>query len=61
MAQTTLNIYASDQLFKYEHLIIEHWSYSHGSIVSYFTRLLGTFIGAVIGLLSWYIGQHCDN
>ena len=32
MAQTTLNIYASDQLFKYEHLILKHSKYSHASL-----------------------------
>ncbi|GJE92380.1 fusaric acid resistance protein-like domain containing protein [Phanerochaete sordida] len=43
MAQTTLNIFVSDQIF------------------NYFTRLLGTFIGAVLGLLSWYIGDAKSN
>ncbi|KAJ4488072.1 hypothetical protein J3R30DRAFT_3433086 [Lentinula aciculospora] len=39
MAQTTLNIYASDQVFN---LVI---------------RLVGTFVGAVLGLAAWYIGD----
>ncbi|KAI1798167.1 hypothetical protein LXA43DRAFT_979068 [Ganoderma leucocontextum] len=39
MAQTTLNIYASDQIFNYA------------------TRLGGTFIGALIGMVCWYIGS----
>ncbi|KAJ3987146.1 hypothetical protein F5890DRAFT_1571904 [Lentinula detonsa] len=39
MAQTTLNIYASDQVFN---LVI---------------RLVGTFVGAVLGLAAWYIGN----
>jgi len=39
MAQTTLNIYAADQIF------------------NIFARVLGTFIGLVLGLLSWYIGS----
>ncbi|KAF8831393.1 hypothetical protein HHX47_DHR1000519 [Lentinula edodes] len=39
MAQTTLNIYASDQVFN---LVI---------------RLIGTFVGAILGLAAWYIGN----
>jgi hypothetical protein len=39
MAQTTLTIYAGDQLY------------------NYFLRLIGTFIGLIIGLLVWYIGN----
>ncbi|KAH9925739.1 uncharacterized protein B0H18DRAFT_1007982 [Fomitopsis serialis] len=39
MAQTTLNIYAADQIF------------------NIFARVLGTFVGLVLGLLSWYIGS----
>ncbi|KAI9441300.1 hypothetical protein H4582DRAFT_1367483 [Lactarius indigo] len=39
MAQTTLTIYAGDQLY------------------NYFIRLTGTFIGLVVGLLAWYIGN----
>ncbi|KAI0764943.1 hypothetical protein C8Q74DRAFT_1430417 [Fomes fomentarius] len=38
MAQTTLNIYASDQVF------------------NYFMRLGGTFFGALLGMVCWYIG-----
>ncbi|KAI0635211.1 hypothetical protein C8Q77DRAFT_1106698 [Trametes polyzona] len=38
MAQTTLNIYASDQVFNYA------------------MRLGGTFVGAVLGMVCWYIG-----
>ncbi|THH16060.1 hypothetical protein EW146_g4511 [Bondarzewia mesenterica] len=39
MAQTTLNIYAGDQLF------------------NYVVRLGGTFIGLIVGLVVWYIGN----
>ncbi|KAI0360638.1 hypothetical protein OH77DRAFT_1418621 [Trametes cingulata] len=39
MAQTTMNIYASDQVFNYA------------------MRLAGTFTGAVLGMLCWYIGS----
>ncbi|KAH9042560.1 hypothetical protein EDB85DRAFT_1915639 [Lactarius pseudohatsudake] len=39
MAQTTLTIYAGDQLY------------------NYFIRLTGTFIGLLVGLLAWYIGN----
>ncbi|KAI8970891.1 hypothetical protein BD414DRAFT_501521 [Trametes punicea] len=38
MAQTTMNIYASDQVY------------------NYVMRLGGTFVGAVLGMLCWYIG-----
>ncbi|EIN05213.1 hypothetical protein PUNSTDRAFT_107508 [Punctularia strigosozonata HHB-11173 SS5] len=43
MAQTTLNIYASDHIY------------------NLVTRSLGTFIGAVIGLLVWYLGNASSN
>ncbi|KAI0300497.1 hypothetical protein B0F90DRAFT_1723438 [Multifurca ochricompacta] len=39
MAQTTLTIYAGDQLY------------------NYFIRLTGTFIGLIVGLLIWYVGN----
>ncbi|KAF7303825.1 hypothetical protein MIND_00612300 [Mycena indigotica] len=39
MAQTTLNIYAADQIF------------------NYVTRLVGTFVGLLIGLVAWYAGD----
>ncbi|TBU59289.1 hypothetical protein BD310DRAFT_976680 [Dichomitus squalens] len=39
MAQTTMNIYASDQIF------------------NYVMRLGGTFVGAVVGMVCWYIGS----
>ncbi|KZP19305.1 hypothetical protein FIBSPDRAFT_1045659 [Athelia psychrophila] len=39
MAQTTMNIYASDQIF------------------NYVIRLIGSLGGAVVGLLTWYIGS----
>ncbi|KAL4246747.1 hypothetical protein ABKN59_009080 [Abortiporus biennis] len=39
MAQTTMNIYSSDQIFN---LVI---------------RIMGTTVGAVLGLLNWYIGS----
>ncbi|KAI0826576.1 hypothetical protein BC628DRAFT_1419081 [Trametes gibbosa] len=38
MAQTTLNIYASDQVF------------------NYVMRIGGTFFGAILGMVCWYIG-----
>ncbi|KAI0070747.1 hypothetical protein K474DRAFT_1631398 [Panus rudis PR-1116 ss-1] len=43
MAQTTLNIYAADQIYNYA------------------LRLLGTFVGALLGLLNWYIGSAKSN
>ncbi|EMD30532.1 hypothetical protein CERSUDRAFT_61076, partial [Gelatoporia subvermispora B] len=44
MAQTTLNIYVSDQIFNYA------------------LRLLGTFVGALVGMVCWYIGSgHGDG
>lgn len=43
MAQTTLNIFASDQIF------------------NYVARLLGTFLGALVGLVTWYIGFGSGN
>ncbi|PCH37055.1 hypothetical protein WOLCODRAFT_140699 [Wolfiporia cocos MD-104 SS10] len=43
MAQTTLNIYAADQIW------------------NYMLRLLGTFIGALYGLVCWYIGSARGN
>ncbi|KAF9261644.1 hypothetical protein L218DRAFT_961130 [Marasmius fiardii PR-910] len=39
MAQTTLNIYASDQIF------------------NLVTRLIGTAVGLVLGLIAWYMGN----
>lgn len=39
MAQTTLTIYAGDQLY------------------NYFIRLIGTFVGLILGVLVWYIGN----
>ncbi|KAF9074230.1 hypothetical protein BDP27DRAFT_1317519 [Rhodocollybia butyracea] len=39
MAQTTLNIYAADQVFNIA------------------IRLIGTFIGATVGLVAWYMGN----
>ncbi|KAJ7054138.1 hypothetical protein C8F01DRAFT_1164075 [Mycena amicta] len=39
MAQTTLNIFAADQIF------------------NYVTRLAGTFMGLVLGLVAWYAGN----
>ncbi|KAH9896908.1 hypothetical protein C8Q73DRAFT_642067 [Cubamyces lactineus] len=43
MAQTTMNIYASDQVYNYA------------------MRLGGTFVGAVLGMLCWYIGAGHGN
>ncbi|KAJ7834017.1 hypothetical protein B0H13DRAFT_2370095 [Mycena leptocephala] len=43
MAQTTLNIYAADQISK--------------SV----TRLGGTFLGLVLGLIAWYAGNGSGN
>lgn len=57
MAQTTLTIFAGDQLFKsvFFHStlssLIIYWN-------SYFTRLTGTFVGLILGLLVWYIGER---
>ncbi|KIP09379.1 hypothetical protein PHLGIDRAFT_86838 [Phlebiopsis gigantea 11061_1 CR5-6] len=39
MAQLTLNVYASDQMY------------------NYFTRIIGSFLGCVLGMLGWYIGS----
>lgn len=56
MAQTTLTIFAGDQLYKYVVLplilssVIMNWN-------SYFARLTGTFVGLILGLLVWYIGE----
>ncbi|KAH9849321.1 hypothetical protein C2E23DRAFT_870653 [Lenzites betulinus] len=43
MAQTTLNIYASDQIF------------------NYVMRISGTFFGALLGMVCWYIGAGRGN
>ncbi|KAI0746793.1 hypothetical protein C8Q80DRAFT_1220068 [Daedaleopsis nitida] len=43
MAQTTMNIYASDQVF------------------NYVVRLGGTFVGAILGMVCWYIGASTGN
>ena len=57
MAQTTLTIFAGDQLYKYvvfplilSSLILK-WN-------SYFVRLTGTFVGLILGVLVWYIGER---
>ena len=58
MAQTTMNIYASDQIFKCAltntpgHIPIDLMLPG-----SYVTRIIGTFAGLCLGLLSWYIGE----
>ncbi|KAF7972398.1 hypothetical protein HWV62_18046 [Athelia sp. TMB] len=39
MAQTTMNIYASDQIY------------------NYVVRLIGSVVGAAVGLVTWYIGS----
>lgn len=56
MAQTTLTIYAGDQLYK---SVDFSSSFLFLIIIcnSYFLRLIGTFIGLIIGLLVWYIGE----
>jgi hypothetical protein len=43
MAQTTINIYAADQIFNLA------------------TRLIGTFVGLIAGLVAWYIGNGNGN
>ncbi|KAL7284167.1 hypothetical protein ACG7TL_001449 [Trametes sanguinea] len=43
MAQTTMNIYASDQVYNYA------------------LRLGGTFVGALLGMVCWYIGAGHGN
>ncbi|KZP26783.1 hypothetical protein FIBSPDRAFT_731732 [Athelia psychrophila] len=43
MAQTTMNIYASDQIF------------------NYVIRLIGSVGGAIIGLVTWYIGSGSSS
>ncbi|KAI0646345.1 hypothetical protein C8Q79DRAFT_909612 [Trametes meyenii] len=43
MAQTTMNIYASDQVYNYA------------------MRIGGTFVGAVLGMVCWYIGAGHGN
>jgi hypothetical protein len=58
MAQTTLTIYAGDQLFKsvdfstllFPFLII--WPGNSTAL-----RLTGTIVGLIVGLLIWYIGK----
>ena len=57
MAQTTLTIFAGDQLYRsvvfplFLRSLIIHWN-------SYFSRLTGTFLGLILGLLAWYIGER---
>lgn len=59
MAQTTLNIYTGDQIYKLAGFFA-HARTVNASIDCYFhsyvIRLLGTFVGLIIGLLIWYIG-----
>jgi hypothetical protein len=59
MAQTTMNIYASDQIFKYALAIHICKCISTNLLLhySYVTRLGGTFIGLLFGLACWYIGE----
>lgn len=57
MAQTTLTIFAGDQLYK---SVV--FSLFLSSLIingnSYVTRLTGTFVGLILGVLAWYIGGH---
>ena len=57
MAQTTLTIYAGDQLFK----CVDIFSLFLTSLTvkwnSYFARLTATFIGLIVGLIVWYVGE----
>ena len=57
MAQTTLTIYAGDQLYK---SVDFHSSLSPLIISwnSFFVRLTGTFVGLILGVLVWYIGER---
>jgi len=57
MAQTTLTIFAGDQLYKF---VVFHFSLSIMIMNwnSYFVRLIGTFVGLIVGLLVWYIGER---
>lgn len=58
MAQTTLNIYVADQIYKYETSL---WSRNNICSdlfrCSYVARILGTVLGLVIGTAVWYIGS----
>lgn len=58
MAQTTLNIYAADQIFKWVFSIdyqclLADIQFSH----SIFARVIGTSAGLILGSLAWYIGM----
>lgn len=57
MAQTTLTIYAGDQLYK----SVDFHSSLSSLIInsnSFFVRLTGTFVGLILGVLVWYIGER---
>ncbi|KAJ7784920.1 hypothetical protein DFH07DRAFT_763532 [Mycena maculata] len=57
MAQTTINIYAADQIFKYTPSISTLSStlvgLAIGLVACYVTRLAGTLVGLAIGLVAW--------
>ena len=56
MAQTTLTLYAGDQLYRPVDLFFVVPPFLTIEWHSYVTRLAGTFIGLIVGLLVWYIG-----
>lgn len=58
MAQTTLTIFAGDQLYKSVVFPLSSLSSLIINWNSYFTRLTGTFVGLILGLLVWYIGER---
>lgn len=57
MAQITVNIYIADQIYEYGDLSF----YTRTTLTlrpfSYVARIIGTFVGLVVGLLAWYIGS----
>jgi len=56
MAQTTLNIYAADQIFKYCFPLPTDMIRFDSKFLSLVIRLLGSFVGLIVGVLVWYIG-----
>lgn len=57
MAQTTLNIYAADQIFKCVPHVLLRPLLITVCACSYVTRLGGTLLGLALGLVGWYAGQ----
>lgn len=56
MAQTTLTMFAGDQLYKSVDFFFSFPPFLTIEWHSYVLRLTGTFIGLIVGLLAWYIG-----